>query len=420
VQCTNAACSTSVITTIASTGNVGAYTSIQIGTDGFARLSFFDNSVDGTIFVKCGNASCSSKTTYTVDTGEQASLALSDNDDRVSFSYYDDANAHLKFATSSTAVAVGTSLGSASNYFNNLYVNNLFAKNTTVTGFDLAENYHVSDLSITAGDIVSSAGGTLVEKASLAGNKRTIGVVSTKPGITLSEWEASDDSRAVALAGRVPVKVVGPIAPGDFIALSAIPGVGQKATGPGMVVGMALTGSTEAGQSTIEMFVSVRYYEPTLEDLLQGNTLTSLVFTGDFKIAGKLEVEYVIISGNLTVGGHIISSNTTGDTTGVLGAAAGVGAGGEVTITGNDTAGTVIIVTTDGASTPTAGGILADVTFAKAYAATPRVVLTATDNNGATLSYYVTATTTSFSIHAADGSTPAPGTTYTFNYIIIQ
>jgi hypothetical protein len=97
------------------------------------------------------------------------------------------------------------------------------------------------------------------------------GVVSSQPGITLGNdfdpeapdenW--NDDRPLLALVGRVPVKVSaenGPIAPGDLLVSSAMPGHAMKA-GPnppvGTVVGKALEG-LDAEIGVIQMLVMLR------------------------------------------------------------------------------------------------------------------------------------------------------------------
>jgi hypothetical protein len=68
-----------------------------------------------------------------------------------------------------------------------------------------------------------------------------IGVVSTDPFASIGQSTAS--TTRVSLLGRAPVIVSlenGPIAQGDAIVASAIPGVGMKATMPGQIVGRAL------------------------------------------------------------------------------------------------------------------------------------------------------------------------------------
>lgn len=70
---------------------------------------------------------------------------------------------------------------------------------------------------------------------------------------------------AVALAGRVPVKVdasFGPISPGDYLTSSPVPGVAMKARGPGPVVGTALEAHA-GGEGVIEVFVHRGWYGGT-------------------------------------------------------------------------------------------------------------------------------------------------------------
>jgi hypothetical protein len=97
-----------------------------------------------------------------------------------------------------------------------------------------------------------------------------IGIVSTQPGVLLGGF--SDDAATVlkvpvALTGRVPVKVSlagGPIAIGDRIAPSSVPGIGVKATTTGYIVGIALESldSIPAGATygEVTVFVERSYY----------------------------------------------------------------------------------------------------------------------------------------------------------------
>lgn len=107
VQCTNAACTTKNITSVDTGGGVGAYTSLALGSDGFARISYYDQSNADLKFVQCTNAACTTKNITTVDsTGELAvngtSLALG-SDGFARISYYDQANSDLKFAQCTNA-----------------------------------------------------------------------------------------------------------------------------------------------------------------------------------------------------------------------------------------------------------------------------------------------------------------------------
>ena len=72
------------------------------------------------------------------------------------------------------------------------------------------------------------------------------GVVSTNPGTTLGS-SVSPDGKPIALAGRVPVKVVdenGAINPGDLLTTSSVPGYAMKCISrercSGAIIGKAL------------------------------------------------------------------------------------------------------------------------------------------------------------------------------------
>ncbi len=111
---------------------------------------------------------------------------------------------------------------------------------------DLAEMYFSSE-ELEPGDIVYATGIMGVGKARGENRENVIGVVSTKPGITLGFDDRSiignQSGYPIALSGRVPIKLStenGPIKVGDKIMLSSIPGVGMKADGSGLIVGVAI------------------------------------------------------------------------------------------------------------------------------------------------------------------------------------
>lgn len=148
----------------------------------------------------------------------------------------------------------------------------------------------------------------------------------------------------------------------------------------------------------------------TMAQLLTVNNNVNI--TGNAAIGGTLSVRNFQASSltsdtTLTIGGHIISRGNAPTVT----VGGGVGQNGTVSIGGSDAAGTVAVNTGVGAS----GGIVANVRFARAYSATPRVVVTAV---GAGLgSVYITRSAEGFSI-GVNGAI-APGG-YAFDYIVIQ
>ncbi len=101
VRCTNDACTASVITTVDSAGSVGQYTSLELGSDGFARIAYFYSGSDDDLkFARCSDADCITKNISTVDSsgdvGRYASLGLgTDGFGRIA--YYDQSNRDLKY-----------------------------------------------------------------------------------------------------------------------------------------------------------------------------------------------------------------------------------------------------------------------------------------------------------------------------------
>jgi len=105
----------------------------------------------------------------------------------------------------------------------------------------------------------SPAGGNIpvaVEKSNEPYQSDIFGVVSTAPGIELSDPK-DQSNPPIALTGRVPVKVDlegGPIKIGDYLTSSSRPGYAMKATKVGATVGIALenfgTDETEGNGKT--------------------------------------------------------------------------------------------------------------------------------------------------------------------------
>jgi hypothetical protein len=109
---------------------------------------------------------------------------------------------------------------------------------------DLAEWMPAADRgALSAGDLVAidGRGGRAVVRKSAGGayDPEVIGVVSGGPDLTISR-EDRLDSVPVALAGRVYVRVIGPVTAGDAITAAAVPGFAMRADRAGRIVGYAL------------------------------------------------------------------------------------------------------------------------------------------------------------------------------------
>ncbi|MFQ5492568.1 MAG: hypothetical protein ACE5DX_00190 [Candidatus Dojkabacteria bacterium] len=142
----------------------------------------------------------------------------------------------------------GIDLGSPEAYFDDVYANTFHGQDLAINNFDVAEEYLVEDMTIMAGDVVrfkkDSSDSLFVERTDEAQDKYAIGVISTKPGLYLKDWQEDRESgRPVALAGRVPVKVTdenGPVHRGDFLTPASTPGYAMKAVRGGVIIGRAM------------------------------------------------------------------------------------------------------------------------------------------------------------------------------------
>ncbi|KXK26642.1 MAG: hypothetical protein TR69_WS6001000649 [candidate division WS6 bacterium OLB20] len=159
---------------------------------------------------------------------------------------------------------------------------------------DIAEYVKTADTSISAGDIVSVStvehsdenlyNRFLVEKSDSSSRDRVLGVISTNPGLTLNPSTPDNELdyryfKPLALAGRVPVKIAStsqPIAKGDALSVSDVPGRAQKATGRGMVIGTALESwEPSSGQATVLLMINNTWYEPDAGPMLWLSDLTA-------------------------------------------------------------------------------------------------------------------------------------------------
>lgn len=284
---------------------------------------------------------------------------------------------------------------------------------------------------ISAGDLVSADPNNpgQVILSSGAYDPNLMGAISTHPGFIANAPATPDPSQVpLALVGRIPVKVNtenGPIAIGDYITSSDTPGVGMKATQAGPVIGVALGNYSGSGTGTVLVYIEPQFYNPTSATSLQGDgissqnlqisgqaTIASLSVTGNATITGNLTVSGMTTVADITVDGHIITSGSAPTITTLT--AAGLDA--TVTISGDDTIGTITINTGSGSIS---SGDIANLIFNKQYAQTPHILIT--PNNAAStglLVYPDKQATNGFDL--AITNTPSANTTYQFEYFVAQ
>jgi hypothetical protein len=137
-------------------------------------------------------------------------------------------------------------IGSATRSFNTV-----FAKATSAQYADLAEIY-LADADYVAGTVVIFGGDMEITVCQEAADERVAGVISTEPAHLMN---AGQQGLPVALRGRVPVNVIGPVVKGDSLVTSSTVGyaqsVGRDRSYGQAVFAKALETSTDPGEKTI-------------------------------------------------------------------------------------------------------------------------------------------------------------------------
>jgi hypothetical protein len=150
-------------------------------------------------------------------------------------------------------------------------------------------------------------------------------------------------------------------------------------------------------------------------------TTTNLTVSGLATLSDLRVSRNSTFDGDITIGGHIVTAGNT-ITAEILPAAGQANTSKtnpqepQVIVDGNDTAGTITIKTGDiGLST----GDLAKIIFSKNYSKVPRIILSGQDAKSVSSFIYPASKSTSEFVLRLD-SLPDAGTTYTFDYFIVE
>lgn len=133
---------------------------------------------------------------------------------------------------------LGNGIGNIGNSFT--YFNTAFVKATSAQYADLAEIY-TSDQTYDAGTVVVFGGAQEITLSTIDHDSRVAGVVSSQPAYLMNSGQ---NGLQVALTGRVPCLVKGPVQKGDVLVTSNQPGVAcvydPKKWVPGSTLGKSL------------------------------------------------------------------------------------------------------------------------------------------------------------------------------------
>ena len=188
-------------------------------------------------------------TTVTDITDVNSSIAISDLAETANVII----NGNLKLSVTNVSVIPGANnaitLGAVGSLWSTVY-----AQNTTIQNADLAENY-LADTVIPPATVVSFGGREEVTISLTDMDTRVAGVVSTNPAHVMNGFLEGDNVVSIALQGRVPCRVVGPVRKGDMM-VSAGDGKARAEENPkyGSVIGKALE-NFDGEEGVIEVVV---------------------------------------------------------------------------------------------------------------------------------------------------------------------
>ena len=148
--------------------------------------------------------------------------------------------------------------GSSGSRINEVFATTFNGTATAAEYADLAENFR-PDAVYTPGTVVALGGAEEITAVNEELSNRVFGVVSTKPAYLMNS--AQDGGAPVAVAGRVPVRVVGMVNKGDRL-VSAGNGTARAASEDEAinafnVIGRAIKSKTTMEEGTVEAFVTI-------------------------------------------------------------------------------------------------------------------------------------------------------------------
>jgi hypothetical protein len=157
------------------------------------------------------------------------------------------------YVSASSANNINTIVGRDSS--GNFAANVITATVTRAQYADLAEKYD-ADAIYEPGTVVVFGGDKEITVTDLHEDARVAGVISTNPAYLMN---AESDGLAVALRGKVPCKVVGPVKKGDILVTSSTPGyaiAGNTASLPATIIGKSLENKVDDDFGNIMIVVT--------------------------------------------------------------------------------------------------------------------------------------------------------------------
>jgi hypothetical protein len=213
-----------------------------------SALSVAGNIVAGNINVTTGTITGNLVINGTISDAGQLDISTTASNGNIVLTPNGSGNVNIASNVMPTANAT-SNIGSAGYYFNTAFV-----KATSAQYADLAEKY-TADAAYAPGTILIFGGTAEVTVNAEDGDRKVAGVVSTNPSYIMNSGLEGEHVATVALTGRVPTLVVGPVRKGDLMVATGL-GRARAEADPriGSVIGKALE-DFDGAEGTIEVVV---------------------------------------------------------------------------------------------------------------------------------------------------------------------
>ena len=134
----------------------------------------------------------------------------------------------------------------------------IYAHEVEATYADLAERYE-SDEKLQVGTVVTFGGDAEITKCTYPSDVSVAGIISGQPALKMNSAAGTDHTHPyVALRGRVPCQVIGPVTKGDLLVTSSTPGFAKSVGKVDMglaVFAKAIETNLEDGEKLVEVVV---------------------------------------------------------------------------------------------------------------------------------------------------------------------
>ena len=194
---------------------------------------------------------------YVAYASSAGSASSASSSSQVTINYNNDSNSTYQMLWGSGNSVYGTAGIYCNPYTDTLYATTFNGTATAAKYADLAENY-LADAAYDVGTVLIIGGTQEVTISTVTHSPEVAGVVSTNPAHLMNAELKGDHVVAVALQGRVPVKVTGKIKKGDRLVASSKAGyacaMDKSLYEPGCIIGKALA-DFDGEEGVIEVLV---------------------------------------------------------------------------------------------------------------------------------------------------------------------